>query len=109
MRLVFQTGAAGVRAARITICLPLLAAAAVAQSTYGSIAGILTDPTKAIVRDATVQVTNANTGASRSVKTDAEGFFRFVNLDPGTYRISAEAQGFAKSDRSVSLLARDEM
>jgi len=44
----------------------------------------------------------------RSVKTNAEGLFSFVDLDPGTYNISATAANFApEEEKGVELLARE--
>jgi hypothetical protein len=52
--------------------LVLVSTSAVAQSRYGSIIGVVTDPSNAIVRDASVQATNDNTGIARVVKTGAD-------------------------------------
>jgi hypothetical protein len=98
------------RALLLAGLLALLAATAVAQSTYGNIAGVVIDPSKAVVRDATVQALNTNTGVARNAKSDADGFFRFLNLDPGTYTVTVEATGFAKLEqKNVSLLAREDV
>ena len=82
-------------------CL-LLSSAVFAQSTYGTITGVVTDPTAAVIRDATVEAKNNETSEVRTVKTDAEGFYRFVNLDPGSYTISASASGFARVEQKTS-------
>jgi hypothetical protein len=51
-----------------------------------------------------------NTGIARSVKTGADGFFRLINLDPGSYTISGDAPGFSTLERkNISLLAREEV
>lgn len=98
------------RILRLAAALTVASATALAQSTYGNIAGIVTDPSQAIVRDATIQATNENTGIVRSVKTGADGFFRLVNLEPGSYTITGDAQGFATLERkNISLLAREEV
>ena len=66
-----------------------------AQSGISSaLSGILTDSTNAAVHG-TVTATETNTGASRSVQTNAEGYFLFSQINPGTYRVAASAQGFA--------------
>jgi len=98
---------------RLNVCLGaalmLLPAAAFAQSTYGTIYGTVTDPSMAVIRDAVVEAKNPGTGAVRSVKTGADGLYRFVNLDPGTYSISVSAPGFAAQEKKeVELLAREE-
>lgn len=80
-----------------------LASAAFAQFT-ASIQGVVQDPTGAGVAKATVIVTNQATGAASTTTTDAEGNYRFVELAPGKYKITAESAGFAKSEADVTLL-----
>src|SRR5262249_24520560 len=87
-----------------------LSSVALAQSTYGAFKGTITDASGGVIKDATVEASNASTGVKRSGKTNAEGFFRLANMDPGSYNIAAEAPGFARSQkRLVDLLAREEV
>ena len=99
---------------RLNVCLGaaliLLPAAGFAQSTYGTIYGTITDPSMGVIRDAVVEAKHQGTGAVRSIKTGVDGLYRFVNLDPGTYSISATASGFAgQQKKDVDLLARQEL
>src|SRR6266852_4550568 len=64
---------------------------------YTSLRGTVTDPQSAVVAGAAVAITNRATGLARSTKTNSEGTFDFVQLPPGTYRISAEAEGFKRT------------
>lgn len=80
--------------------------ASFAQSTFGTITGTVTDPTGAVLPNATVTLTNKNTQAVRTVTANSEGTYLAVNLDPGLYRIEIAASGFAKFVREVELLAR---
>jgi hypothetical protein len=64
------------------------------QSTYGSITGSVTDPTGAIVADVHVTLTNLGTAEKRTESSGSDGFFTFVNLFPGQYRIDVQKQGF---------------
>lgn len=66
----------------------LLATAVHAQVLYGSLTGTVTDPTGAIIPQATVTVTNQATGEARTVNANAEGQYRVLNLDPGPYTIA---------------------
>src|SRR5271168_3729883 len=63
--------------------------------TTSAIVGQVTDATGAAVPSAIVAVTNRETGAQRSVKTDEQGRFNFAQLKPGGYTIKVEAPGFA--------------
>jgi hypothetical protein len=65
-----------------------------AQLQAGRIIGQVSDPRHAVVPGATVTVTNAATNISEAVKTDASGNYVVTPLNPGTYSVSASAQGF---------------
>ena len=78
--------------------LALLAGATplVAQSTTGSIQGIVKDNQGAVVPGATVTVRSVLTNATRSATTDGNGAYRFLNLPVGNYELTAELAGFSK-------------
>jgi hypothetical protein len=67
-----------------------------AQTTYGSVTGTITDQSGAAVADAQVALTNVGTTEKRSQSTGADGLYIFVNLIPGKYRIDAEKTGFKR-------------
>jgi Carboxypeptidase regulatory-like domain/TonB dependent receptor/TonB-dependent Receptor Plug Domain len=64
------------------------------QRTNGTILGIVTDSTGAIIPGATVLVTNTGTGVSQSVTTNSSGEYQVVGLPAGEYKISAASKGF---------------
>jgi hypothetical protein len=72
-----------------------------AQSTYGSIAGSLTDASGASVTDANVTLTNLGTSEKRTQSSGSDGLFTFVNLFAGQYRVDIEKQGFKHYVRSA--------
>jgi Carboxypeptidase regulatory-like domain len=57
--------------------------------------GQVTDQNGAAVAGATISATDQSRGASRTVKTDANGLYVFLSLPPGTYTMKVEATGFA--------------
>ena len=69
------------------------------QSTYGSVAGFVTDPSGAAIVDAQVILTNLGTAEKRSQLTVADGLYSFVTVIPGQYRIEVEKQGFKRITR----------
>lgn len=73
------------------------------QSTYGSVAGSVKDPSGASVTDANVTLTNLGTSEKRSQSSGADGLFTFVNLFAGQYRIDVEKQGFKHFVRNVTV------
>ena len=66
-----------------------------AQVPSGSIVGTVTDPTGAVVANATVTVTNTGTNTSSTVKTDPAGNFTAPLLQVGTYSVTVRAAGFS--------------
>jgi hypothetical protein len=69
----------------------------------GAVRGIATDPTGAVVPNATVTLDNARSGLLRALKTDATGQFVFSNVPFNTYRISITAKGFVQFSREFEL------
>jgi len=68
--------------------------AAAQGETTTAIFGQVTDATNAAIPNATVTVTNRETGLQRTAKTDEEGRFNFAQLRPGIYSLKVEADGF---------------
>ena len=62
--------------------------------TTSAIIGQVTDTTGAVVPDATVTITNQETGLKRTAKTDSGGRLNFPQLKPGAYAVRVEAEGF---------------
>jgi len=70
-----------------------------------SVSGTVTDPSGALVAGATITLTNMATGSQRQDKSDSSGRYSFAQIQPGKYKISATATGFAGVDFSnVELL-----
>jgi len=87
--------------------LPLLAVilaalSASAQSgNAGAVRGTVTDPTGAVVSNASVHLTNQVSGFDRTATTDATGQFTFSNVPFNPYRIDVSATGFAHVSQGV--------
>ena len=62
--------------------------------TTSAIVGQVSDTADAVLTGATVTITNRETGATRTAKTDSAGRFDFPQLKPGTYSVRVEAPGF---------------
>ena len=67
---------------------------AVAQTVLGGIAGSVTDPTGALIPNATVTATNQGTGGKSVTHTTTAGVYRFPDLPIGTYTVTVTAPGF---------------
>ncbi len=78
-----------------TLVFFLFAHAAVAQvAGAGTIQGIATDPTGAVVPGAKITLTEESTRVVRTVQSDSAGVYLFPNITVGTYTLSAVAPGF---------------
>ena len=93
----------------LAVCL-LAAARLPAQSTAGTIMGIVADKHNAPIAGARVEARHQATNAVRVVESDAEGVYWLPNLDPGAYALTFSAPGFASAENKAVLLpARDSL
>src|SRR5216684_3936467 len=82
------------------LSLELIALGAVrAQAPTGAIAGVVTDPTGAVIPSARVVITNNETGLKRALATGAGGDYSAPALLAGVYEVTAEAPGFQRLAR----------
>ena len=80
----------------LLLTLALAATAALAQTaqTAGTVLGVVRDSTGGTVPDASVTITNVETGQSRAVSTGPDGAYRAPGLRTGRYRVRIEKTGF---------------
>ena len=57
--------------------------------------GRVVDQNAAVIPGAEVQVTLVKTGQTRSITSDAQGRYRLIQLEPGTYNVLVSFNGFA--------------
>jgi Carboxypeptidase regulatory-like domain len=72
-----------------------------------SVSGEVRDQQAAAIPGATVTLLHTATGAERVVTTDRTGTYRFLALQPGTYQLKVELQGFAPVSRDRVVAAVD--
>jgi len=70
------------------------------SSITGTISGVVTDPSGAVIPGATVLAINSQTGVKAAVTTDAKGFYSFPALPIGTYDIEISQIGFRAYKRN---------
>ena len=79
-----------------------------AQTTNGSIAGRVTDPSKATIAEANVAAVNLGTNFRYESTTNGGGEYTLANVPPGAYRMEVEKSGFKKLIRpDVTLHVQD--
>src|SRR5580658_1336091 len=93
---------------RIVFFLGLLIAIgsikAIAQYEDGSLIGTIHDASGAVVPNATITVTNVNTGITAKVASNSSGDYEVPSLHVGVYSIKAEATGFASAEaKNISI------
>src|SRR6516225_6961211 len=66
-----------------------------AQVLYGSLTGGVTDASGAVVVGAKVTALEVQTGVTQETTTDSVGIYRLTTLQPGTYKVTISASGFA--------------
>ncbi|HTL17950.1 MAG TPA: carboxypeptidase-like regulatory domain-containing protein, partial [Patescibacteria group bacterium] len=90
------------RRIRIILCLSMLLTAMTGRSfaqggATGTVLGTVTDSTGAIVPNVKITVTNTQTGVAFQTVTSSAGDFNAPGLNPGSYKVTAEAKGFQKA------------
>jgi hypothetical protein len=79
-----------------------------AQTSSGSVSGLVTDSASASVSNAEVRILNVETGINRETRSDDTGRFSFPNLLPAAYDITASADGFKTTVRKGIQLEVDQ-
>ena len=96
-------------AAAIVLALGVAAPAA-GQETTGTITGVVTDSTGAVLPGVTVTVKFVPTGAIRSYTTNASGLYTAPLLQPGDYEVTFSLSGFQPSTvRGIQLHVNDRL
>jgi hypothetical protein len=86
------------------VVLLLAAGSALALSgNAGAIRGTVTDPTGAVIPDATVHLTNEVSGLDRTETSDALGQFVFSNVPFNPYKVTVSANGFASLSQNLEI------
>src|SRR5260370_40173592 len=86
----------------IVLAWLLLCAPVVAQ-TLGTITGEVKDSTGAVLPGVTVTAVNKATNATRTTTSNGVGLFDFPALQPGTYTVKSELEGFKAGTREIVL------
>lgn len=82
-------------ALRGRVCLFVFALCVFGQTDRGTLTGVISDPTGAVVANASIEVKNSETGTVYQGGTSATGNYTF-SLPRGTYELAATVPGFKK-------------
>jgi len=86
----------------LALCLPVDLPCQ--TSTTGALSGIVTDPTQAVLPNATIEIEDLAKGTIQTTKTDAHGGYRLSFLVPGKYALTVSHTGFRVERREVNVL-----
>jgi hypothetical protein len=67
-----------------------IAAGLMAQSYFGTVTGVLTDPTRAVIPLVNLILTDKNKGYSFSAISDDTGRYLYRSIPPGAYSLTAQ-------------------
>jgi hypothetical protein len=70
-------------------------------ATSGSVLGVVTDPTGAVIVGASVTLKNVGTGATFHATTDDSGQYNFRSVPVGQYELTASKEGFKREVHSA--------
>ena len=93
--------------AGLSVC-SILSTLIYAQTGQGTIVGMVTDATSAVVAGVSVTARNPETGFTYTALTNEEGLYRILYVNPGIYEVVYEARGFRKVIRSGVLVRSTE-
>lgn len=87
-----------------SLCVLSFSLQLAAQQITGSLRGTVTDPSGAVVQNAIVTATQADTGLGRSTSSRRDGTYLLPELPVGHYRLEVVAKGFSKyAQEGISL------
>lgn len=90
------------------LCLLGIASVGWGQGTLGTITGLVSDSTGAVIPSADIVATNSATGVRIQTKSSSTGNYVIPNLQVGRYSVSATVTGFKSYTRSNIALSTDE-
>src|ERR1700691_4096071 len=89
----------------LTALLLLLAGSASAQVSTASVNGVIRDPKGAVIPGATIVLASVDTSVEHTSVSNGSGEYVFLNITPGSYTLSATAQGFNPQKVDAFVLA----
>ena len=83
------------------LCLAAVLIASAAAQTSGTLKGVLTDHSGAVIPHAAVSLAGA--GDPKSTLTQSDGSYQFSALAPGEYTVRVSYPGFARFEKAVTI------
>jgi len=64
------------------------------QGIFGTLTGVVTDPSQSVVPGAKITLTDTASGSTRDTVSNSEGYYSFASVPVGSYSLSVEAANF---------------
>ena len=93
----------------ILIAAGILAGVASAQTSRGTVSGIVTDPSGSAIASAAAVLRNTATGVTRDTTTNGSGVYRFDAVDPGPYQVNIKSAGFRAAQTATFQVAANQV
>lgn len=97
---------------RVIILLAMLLSlslTASGQTSRGTVSGIISDPTGAVIPSATIALISNETYVSRTTVSNDEGVYRFDAVDLGTYAVNITATNFVPVTRAGLIVSANQI
>jgi hypothetical protein len=90
----------------LLLILPPVTRSLLAQTTVatGSIVGVISDSSDAVIGGAEIKISNIATGQVTEIATNPSGVFNSGALLPGSYKVLVSAQGFSSTEVTITVL-----
>jgi Carboxypeptidase regulatory-like domain/TonB dependent receptor len=89
------------------VLLVLAPSLSLAQATFGSVNGVVTDESDAAIPNASITITDTDKGTTRVVQSSDSGQYLVHDLIPDHYKLKVAASGFATQESSVITVSAD--
>src|SRR5580658_10782677 len=89
----------------LSVLLLLLAGTASAQVSTASVNGVIRDPKGSVIPGASIVLSSVDTSVEHTSVSNGSGEYVFLNITPGSYTLSASAQGFNPQKVDAFVLA----
>ncbi len=96
-----------IRALKICLLAMIFAMPMIVFGQNSGLSGSISDGTGAAIANASVIIANQDTGVVNKATTNGEGLYSVQALQPGLYKITASAEGFATIERTGVILSVD--
>jgi hypothetical protein len=97
---VVMPAAFGGRVLVLAVAIVMGAVPSWTQVLYGTVVGVVEDPSGGVIPGASVTIVSPLTNVKRQTASDANGAYRFADLPPGIYDLSVTQPGFATFRRT---------